>query len=125
MAFSMVVIDLTLNFLLIPRWYAQGSAWASFITQTLAGVVQVIMVAKIFKIQIFTWWRTIRLGLWLILTLGICVLIKHMDIHWLYAFGASLGVSLAGAVVLKLLPVFDWLRLMFPAYNTLIKRNGV
>jgi O-antigen/teichoic acid export membrane protein len=47
-----LVINFTLNLLLIPRLMALGSAWASLITQFSMAVIQVILVQRIFRFQV-------------------------------------------------------------------------
>ena len=52
MAFSGILINLILNFILIPKFEALGSAIASLITQFLTGFYQVYLSYKVFKFKI-------------------------------------------------------------------------
>ncbi len=52
MAFSGILINLILNFILIPKFQALGSAIASLITQFLTGFYQVYLSYKVFKFKI-------------------------------------------------------------------------
>ncbi len=52
MAFGGIVVNLILNFILIPKYQALGSAIASLITQFLTGFYQVYMSYKIFKFKV-------------------------------------------------------------------------
>jgi len=48
-AFSGMVMNLVLNFILIPRYYSTGSAYASVTTQLIMAFIQVLLVIRIFK----------------------------------------------------------------------------
>ncbi|MCK9219002.1 MAG: oligosaccharide flippase family protein [Bacteroidales bacterium] len=52
LAFSGLLINLTLNFILIPRFMAVGSAVSSLATQFTTAIVQVILVQRVFKFTI-------------------------------------------------------------------------
>lgn len=52
MAITGILINLILNFILIPKYYAYGSAVASVVTQFLTCLIQVFISYKIFKFQI-------------------------------------------------------------------------
>ena len=52
MAFGGILINLILNFILIPKYQAMGSAIASLITQFLTGFYQVYLSYKVFKFKV-------------------------------------------------------------------------
>lgn len=52
MAATGMVINITLNFILIPEYFAIGSAFSSFITQLIMAVTQVIIAQRIFGFRI-------------------------------------------------------------------------
>ncbi len=52
MAACGMLLNIGLNFILIPRFYATGSAIASLTTQFLTSVAQIIIVQRIFKFKI-------------------------------------------------------------------------
>ncbi len=52
MAFGGILVNLILNFVLIPRYQAMGSAIASLITQFLTGFYQVYLSYKVFKFRV-------------------------------------------------------------------------
>jgi Na+-driven multidrug efflux pump len=52
MAISGILINLILNFILIPQFYALGSAIASVVTQFLTCLIQVFISYKVFKFHI-------------------------------------------------------------------------
>ncbi len=53
-----MVLNIGLNLILIPEYFAVGSAVASLITQVITVVVQIVLVVRIFKLS--TDWRLIR-----------------------------------------------------------------
>jgi len=50
-AFSGVIINVALNFLLIPQYQAMGSAFATLVTQLFIAVIQVVIVSRIFHFR--------------------------------------------------------------------------
>ena len=52
MAVGGVVVNITLNLILIPRYYALGSAVASLVTQTFIAILQVILAKRIFHFSV-------------------------------------------------------------------------
>ncbi len=57
MAAGGAVLNIGLNLLLIPRWQAEGAAWASLVTQVLTALVQLLLAAKLHG-------ATLPLALW-------------------------------------------------------------
>lgn len=124
MALSMVALNVSLNLLLIPRWQAQGSAYASFITQTLAGIIQVILAVKILNLSFFSnRKKVLTLTWWLIFSL-IMIYFSQQLLHvWYYAFWVSLLLSLIFAGEFKLIPVKDWLVLVMGSLRNEVNKN--
>ena len=52
MAFVGMVINIGLNFILIPEIKALGSAWSSLVTQTFTAVSQILIAVSVFKLSI-------------------------------------------------------------------------
>ena len=52
MAVGGIVLNLVLNFILIPKYFAFGSAIASVVTQFAMGIAQVILCYKVFKFKV-------------------------------------------------------------------------
>jgi len=121
MALTMVAINITLNLLFIPRWMALGSACASFITQTTAGIVQLILAAKIFGIPIPSRKNIFRMLLWLIFSIFSAYFSQHIIHNWYYAFIISLIFTLILAALLNLLPLKDWILLIMKSIRENIK----
>ena len=98
-----MLLNISLNFILIPRLEAVGSAYSSIITQFLSAVVQVIFAQKVFKFKV-----DYRF-LFSILAFAIGVVIinifsKHfIEDKWIYNFVGMVILSIVFASFLKLL----------------------
>lgn len=54
MAAGGAVLNIVLNLVLVPRWQAEGAAWAGLITQGLTAAVQVVLAARMFRLPALT-----------------------------------------------------------------------
>lgn len=90
-AFAGVVINLSLNFYLIPRFKAEGGALTSFITQTSLSLAFIIFAVKVIKLPVNIKWALAHIGyLLLIIALGygvITVLRNTSPVVQLAVFG--------------------------------------
>lgn len=105
MAFSAMVLNVVLNLILIPRFQAFGSAYASLTTQIFTGATQIIMAFVIFKLKI-----NIRLIIQLLLFVGIVLvfgtLSKNIE-NWFYGYLGMILASILFAFFLKLFNLRD------------------
>ncbi len=91
-AFVGVVVNLSLNFYLIPAYKAEGGALTSFITQTGLSIAFIICAARIIKLPFSIRWVLAHAGyllLILLLAYGDITLLRGQ--HWLvqlFSFGA-------------------------------------
>lgn len=80
-----VIINVTLNFILIPRYKAMGAAVATLTTQTLTALVQVAVCMKTWnlkiKIQEFS-----QFTLFIILSSIAVMLVRYLPVFWLLNF---------------------------------------
>ena len=51
-AFASLLLNIVLNFALIPKYGAWGAALASLITQSFSGAFQVVFAIKLFKLKV-------------------------------------------------------------------------
>lgn len=93
-AFAGMVLNILLNFYLIPRYQALGSAWASVATQMLMAVAQVLLSVRLFKMTIC---RTLLLKLAAYSSL--LLIAGHQYRNW---FSVPVGVLLLSATGLVL-----------------------
>jgi O-antigen/teichoic acid export membrane protein len=97
-----VVLNLTMNFILIPRLNAYGAAISGLITQSFTSLIQVLIALKIFKFKIklniiFT---IVAFTLWTILTAYIST--KYIIIRPI-AMSTSLIIGILSAFAFKLI----------------------
>ncbi|MEN8116943.1 MAG: oligosaccharide flippase family protein [Bacteroidota bacterium] len=105
MAFCGMVINIALNLVLIPRFHALGSAWASLVTQIFTGGTQLILALIIFKLK-----PEPRFIIQILLFVGIVAVIgtlsKQIDL-WFYGYLSMILGSVLFAVLLKLFNLKD------------------
>ncbi len=95
-AFSGMLLNILLNFLLIPVLFSTGSAVASLFTQTLVAITQVLIVKRMFHFRV----NHVLLGRLFAFSAGLIVLgflSRQLPLPWLYglvAFGVA-GIGLA------------------------------
>jgi len=110
-AASSMIVSISLNLILIPRFYALGSAWASIITQALSATAHILVAYYIFKLKI-----NIKYLLSLVLFVAGVILIniatKQLDIRWEYSFIAMILASLALSSVLRLFSIKGLIRIV-------------
>ncbi len=97
-----VVINIVLNLVLIPKYFALGSAIASLVTQTFIAAIQVILAKHIFNFSIN--WK--RIGVLMIFIFGVFAfsgLSVDLNYKWIYKFFAILVFSMLLAFLLRLI----------------------
>jgi O-antigen/teichoic acid export membrane protein len=106
-----MLLNLTLNLILVPRLYALGSAYASLIAQFITATIQVLLVQHIFKFRPDYKFLASIAGF----VAGLIVVSyfsKMVFDNWMYNFALMMLVSLVMAMLLKLLDVRGFIRLL-------------
>jgi O-antigen/teichoic acid export membrane protein len=105
MAFGGMVLNISLNLILIPRLEALGSAYASVITQLFTGTAQLILALIIFKLK-----PGVRYVLKLFLFAGGVVVLgiisQYLE-NWAYGYFGMIAGALFVAFLFKLLNLKD------------------
>ncbi len=105
MAFFGMILNVTLNLILIPRYQAIGSAYASLITQISTAIAQIILALVIFKIK-----PDIRFIIQLVLFIGVTVtagtISKNFE-NWFYGYLFVIFVPFIFVFILNLLNLKD------------------
>jgi len=99
-----MVMNLLLNFLLIPRYFALGSAYASVFTQFLIATFQLVVVVKTFKLRP-NYSYLLRLLIYILCVFSAGYFFKTAGFAWGWGFVATIAVSVFLAAVLKLLNI--------------------
>jgi O-antigen/teichoic acid export membrane protein len=97
-----IVVNLLVNFLLIPRLMAVGSAYASLATQFSTAIVQLFVVRRIFKMNA-GWNIIIRIGSFILGCILICYASKWLPLNPFVNFGIAVVGSLLLAFLLKII----------------------
>ena len=103
-AFAGVILNLSLNFYLIPGHKAVGGAITSFVTQTSLALAFMVYASRIIKLPLNIKWALAHIGyllLILLLAYGIIVVLRPM--HWL------VQLSVYGAICVALMFVFRFI----------------
>ncbi len=116
-----LVINFSMNLILIPRLLAVGSAYASLVTQFFIAIIQVIIVQKIFKFKInYRYLLTLLffiIGVILLNFISKVVDFKQLGIgpsdnSWLLNFFLMIVLSFGFAAALKLLDLKSMIQIM-------------
>lgn len=102
MAVGGVIVNITLNFILIPKFYALGSAIASLVTQTFVAILQVLLAKKIFQFSI----DLKRIAIFVLFIGGVLLFSMFsvdLDFNWVYKFIAILVFTMILAFLLRLI----------------------
>ena len=101
MAFAGMVINITLNLILIPKIQAFGSAYASLITQLFTAFVQLLIAASIFKFQVnyLLILKLLGFTLFTILAAKLSLLMNN----WAIGFSLLLIAGAAYAIISRLI----------------------
>jgi O-antigen/teichoic acid export membrane protein len=116
-----LLINFSMNFILIPRLLAVGSAYASLVTQFFIAIMQVIIVQKIFKFRInYRYLLTLLffiIGVVLLNFISKAVDFRQLGIgpsgnSWLLNFFLMIVLSFGFAAALKLLNLKSMLQIL-------------
>lgn len=109
MAISGITINLLLNFILIPRFHAMGSAVASVITQFVTAVIQVLIVQGVFKFKVN---KRLLIALVFFIFGVACInyLTLHLTKNWYLNFSLMVAASGLWAFVTGMLNIKSVLR---------------
>ncbi len=96
-----VVLSVVLNLILVPDYFAVGSAIASLVAQAFTAILLIFYASKFFKFRFNHKFLLSLLGFVLGLIL-FNILIKEIQINWLYQFSIMLICALILAFILRL-----------------------
>jgi len=111
MALTGMVLNVTLNLILIPRYLAFGSAYASLVTQIFTGMAQLILAIYIFRLTpkpVYILQLLVFVGI----TIVLASVTKSID-NWIYGYLTMVTGSLLFAFLIRLFSLRDLFRLMF------------
>jgi O-antigen/teichoic acid export membrane protein len=110
-AFSGMIMNLTLNFILIPKLHSTGSAYASLTTQMIMAIIQVFLVIRIFKFK-FNVRYLLRLLVFLAGVFIFCIVSQKLPFDWKISLIIMGIFSVATAAIIKLLNIRSFITLL-------------
>ncbi len=111
MALTGMILNISLNYFLIPTLLAVGSAYASLITQFITAIIQIVIAQKLFRFTI-NWRYLLTL---MFFALGVVILnvaAGYIKWDWRIALVVTGLASVIWAFILKLLSIGGFLRLL-------------
>jgi O-antigen/teichoic acid export membrane protein len=96
-----MVLNITLNLIVIPRYEALGAAFVSLSTQTVTAIAQVFIAVRILNLKI-RWDLILRVLVYIVFVIVAGVLSRMIDIS-LVGYATMLVLSVVGAFVVKLI----------------------
>lgn len=101
MAFGGILLNISLNIILIPKFNGLGAAYASLATQLLTAVIQVALVQYIFRFKV-NYVFMFKLALFGLLIVGFGAIISRHFTEWSVGVLLILIFSFASAIILRL-----------------------
>lgn len=98
MAAAGALLNVGLNAVLIPRWQAEGAAWASLITQGGTALVQLLLAAKAFRLRL-PWSLALRVALFAAGAVGLVLAAGGLELG-LPALALAYAPAVLGLAVL-------------------------
>lgn len=101
--------NIVLNFILIPKYFALGSAYASLTAQALSAILQIFIACRLFKWNV-NYKLIFRLAATIILTLITGYLLQYIQIqNWIISMSLMLLAGLLISFGLKLLNIKEFI----------------
>lgn len=115
-----VVLNLTLNFIFIPRFQAFGAAFTSLCVQFTTCVIQFLIAKKIFDIQLgASFW--LKLVIFIVVISSTTYFVSLQCQNWLAAFGISALSCIVIAFITKMLSYKEIKELVISTVNRMKK----
>jgi O-antigen/teichoic acid export membrane protein len=112
MATIAVVLNITLNLVLIKKFGITGAAIANAITQFFTAIFQIFTAKKIFRLKTDTSFL-IRLGIYVALIAAASLLLSRIEIVWFYSFAIYVIVALMLSFALGLMKIKEFSGILF------------
>ena len=104
MAGSGVILNISLNLILIPKYFALGAAIASVVTQTFTAIIQVVLSFKIFNFRLSVQ-RIYQVLLFLIVLFVFSMLSVNLDFYWGIKFLSIIVFSILLAFIFRIFKI--------------------
>lgn len=111
MAACGIFVNITLNFILIPKYFAMGSAFSSLSTQAISALIQVILAQRIFRFRV----NYLLLFKALIFVLGVIIInyfTKQLNYSWMMNFWIMVAGCVLWSLIIRLLNIRSMLHIL-------------
>ena len=110
-AFAGMIMNVLLNFYLIPKYKALGAALASLITQYILAGAQILLAHRIFKFH-YKWWLFTRYAFFVLISFMLFAYAHDYAGHWIMKSAVAISMCLALALLLQLIKPIALTRLI-------------
>lgn len=107
MALVAMILNLSLNFILIPKFQAKGAAISSMVTQLASGLSQLIIAKFVFNFKI-NYKLIIKLIAFVCLIFAIGYFVEKQNINWIYSIIIIAISTIILTFILKLFKIKDF-----------------
>jgi O-antigen/teichoic acid export membrane protein len=111
MAAGGMIINIALNLILIPKFMAFGSAYASLATQCFTAISQVIIATLLFKFDV-NWKFLLKLVAYAIILIALGFASRYFG-QWFYGYVFMIGAGVIVAFILRLINLRDIYNVVF------------
>ena len=111
LATTSLAVNIGVNLVLIPRYGAVGSAYASLAAQTFIAVAQMAVALRIYDLRPSMGF-VLRMALFVAAVVIVNVLCQHIDVLWYWRIAAAVAFSLLVAWLLRIVDVRQMLSLV-------------
>ncbi len=108
-----VIINILLNLIVIPRFYAVGAACTSLCVQTITAFLQYLLAKRILKLEISGsyWFHLLLFAATITLA---TFLIKQLNINWMFGFVIAFAINCGAIFFTRLLSLKEIVSLVLP-----------
>jgi O-antigen/teichoic acid export membrane protein len=110
-AASAMLLNIIMNLILVPRLFAVGSAITSLTTQSIAAILQVLVVLYIFKFRI-DYRFLVQLFVFVIGSVLLAWASIGLGIHWIKSLAMLIIIILIYSMILKLLDIKSFVKIL-------------
>ena len=97
-----MVLNMALNFYLIPKYKALGAALASLLTQYILAAAQIWLAHRVFKFH-YKWWLFTRYAIFVLLCFILFAYIHSYQTHWLFKSIIGIIICIGFSLLFRLI----------------------
>lgn len=103
--FSLLLLNVVLNYILIPQYQAAGAAVSTLITQVLAMLGQIILVYRLINVDFFAKKYVTVILFGVLCAIIYYVSINYLTVTWYYQLSLSIALSVCVAFLMRLIDI--------------------